>query len=160
MTTRVAFSTDKNSWISKIIRWFTNSRVSHTFLVYYDQDFVRDMVMEATEGGFRVVPFSKYESQVVSIFVPKQSIEVGLVKAVDWLGEHYDYEGLIGMIWVEFGRWLKRKWHNPLHASDSMFCSEAVVRILQWSAYPGSDQFEPCSTDPEMLLKFFEKEGS
>ena len=158
MVTRVGFSTSKKSWVSRIIRWFTKSKTSHTFLVYYDQDWSRDMIMESTEGGYKISPYSKYESEVVAVFTPKQSIEVGLAKSVDWLGEAYDYTGLIGMMWVEFGRWIKRKWHNPLHSSNAMFCSEAVVRVLQDSNYPGADQFDPTSTDPEMLLEFFEKE--
>lgn len=158
MSNRVGFSTSKTNLISRIIRWFTKGRTSHTFVVYWDTDFERDMIMEATEGGFKITPFSRYEKSLVAIFVPKYPIDVGLKKAVDWLGEGYDYEGLFGMAWVELGRWLKRKWHNPLHNSKTMFCSEAVVRILQDSSYPGADKFDPASTDPEMLLEFFEKE--
>lgn len=156
--TRIGFSTSKTSWVSKIIRWFTDGKTSHTFLVYYDEDFKRDMVLEATQGGFRIVPFSHYEKSLVAIFTPKYSVDEGLQKAVDWLGENYDYEGLLGMAWVELGRWLGRKWHNPLHSAHAMFCSEAVVRIMQGANYPGSEVFDPASTDPEMLLKFFQQE--
>jgi hypothetical protein len=156
MSTRIAFSTSKESIVSKIIRWFTKSRTSHCFLVYYDLDFDRDMVMESTEGGYKITPFSKYESSLVAIFEPKQSIDVGLKKSVDWLEEDYDYSGLIGMAWVCLGKFLKRKWNNPFCSSKSMFCSEAVVKVLQLSNYPGSEQFDASSTSPEDLLKFFE----
>jgi hypothetical protein len=159
MATRVGFSTSKTSWVSKIIRWFTAGRTSHTFLVYHDSDWGREMVMEATQGGYRIVPFEHYKNSLVAIFTPKHSIDVGLAKSVDWLGENYDYKGLFGMAWVELGRWLKRKWRNPWQSSTSMFCSEAVVRVLQGSSYPGAEQFDPGSTDPETLLRFFEKEA-
>ena len=159
LKTRVMFTTSKTSWISKIIRWFSAGRTSHTGFVYYDQDWSRDMVMEATQGGYRIVPFEHYTNSLVAIFTPKHPIEVGLAKSVDWLGQGYDYKGLIGMAWVELGRWLKRKWKNPLQSSNSMFCSEAVVRVLQGSAYPGAESFDPGSTDPETLLKFFEQEA-
>lgn len=157
MTTRIGFSVS-NSWISKIICWFTKGRTSHTFLIYYDIDFERDMVMEATEGGYKITPFSKYQKDTIAIFEPKQSIEYGLKKSIDNLEEKYDYIGLIGMMWVCLGAFLKRKWRNPLASSKAMFCSEAIVKVLQWSNYPGSEQFESFSTTPEDLLVFFEKE--
>lgn len=79
-------------------------------------------------------------------------------KMVDRLGEVYDYKGLFGMAWVELGRWLKKKWVNPWQSSDAMFCSELVAQVLKDSNYPGAEQFDPGSTDPEQLLRFFEGE--
>lgn len=156
LTTRVGFSTSKSSWISKIIRWFTRSKVSHTFLIYYDQDFSRDMVMEATEGGFRIVPFDQYTkgADYLRVFMPRQSIDYGVLIAVDWLGQHYDYAGLIGMMWVMLCRWFKRKVHNPLHSSGTMFCSTAVTMVLQAAKYINTEKFDPASTNPEDLEEF------
>ena len=158
MSTRIGFSTSKTSWISKIIRWFTHGQVSHTFFIYFDTDWNRDMVMEATEGGFKITPFSQHGG-IVKIVTPKYSVEKGLAEAVDWLGDGYDYVGLFGMMWVEFGRWLKRKWRTPLRSSKTMFCSEAVARVMQDTQYPGTGTWDPQSIDPEMLLEFFEKES-
>ena len=160
MTTRVGFSTSPTNILSRIIRWFTKSRVSHAFLVYKDSDFDRDMVMEATLGGFKIVPFDKFSQSttVIALFDPKHSLDVGLNKAVDLLGEDYDYTGLFGMMFVLFGRWLKRKWRNPWSSSKSMFCSEAVARVMRWSLYPGTEEMEMEDTTPEDLLEFFEKE--
>jgi hypothetical protein len=79
-------------------------------------------------------------------------------KMVDRLGEAYDYQGLIGMAWVEIGRWLKKKWRNPWHSSNALFCSELIAQVMIDSSYPGSEKFSPESTDPEMLLQFFESE--
>ena len=66
--------------------------------------------------------------------------------------------GLFGMIWVELGRWLKRKWKNPWRSSKTMFCSEAVARVMVDSEYPGTKGWDVQSIDPEMLIEFFEKE--
>jgi hypothetical protein len=163
MATRIGFSTSKTSWISRIIRWFTSSTVSHTFIVYYDEEWKRDMVMES-EGGMggsvRIVRFNPASTSIVKIVTPKYDIEVGMNKMVDNLGEVYDYTGLFGMAWVELGKWLKRKWRNPWHSSKNLFCSELVAQVLRDSGYPGSEQLDPGSTDPEMLLKFFEQEAS
>jgi hypothetical protein len=158
MNIQVGFSTSKNSWISKIIRWFTDSTVSHCFFIYWDKDWQRDMILEATEGGFKITPFSNYEKDLVAAFTPKYSVEQGLIKSIDWLGEDYDYVGLIGMIWVELGRWLHRKWRNPWRDAKSMFCSEAISRIMIESNYPGTSGWDPQSIDPQMLMNFFSKE--
>jgi hypothetical protein len=131
--------------------------VSHTFLIYFDVDFQRDMVMEATDGGFRIVPFDRYtkHADYLRVFKPRLPIDTGLMAAVDWLGERYDYTGVFGMAWVMFGRWLKRKWHNPWHGANALFCSEAVTKVLQAASYPGVERLEPETTTPEDLLEFF-----
>jgi hypothetical protein len=119
------------------------------------------MKMES-EGGMggcvRLVTFNPDSPSIVKIVTPKYPIEAGMNKMVDHLGDVYDYKGLFGMAWVELGRWLHKKWINPWHSSDAMFCSELVAQVLRDSNYPGSEQLDPASTDPEMLLKFFEKE--
>jgi hypothetical protein len=158
--TRIGFSTQRRSIVARLIRWLTGSRASHVMFLYYDRDFSRDMLMEATTGGFRIVPFDKFSQQntIVSVKTPKFSIDAGLLKAVDWLGEHYDYRGLLGMLVVLVGRWFKRQWKNPLASSKAMFCSEAVCRALKAVNYPGTAAMEPSTTDPEDLLKLFEAE--
>ena len=157
MATRIGFSTSKTNWLSRLIRWFTRGTVSHAFIVYYDQEWKRDMVMEA-EGGaggsIRIVRFNPDNPEIVRLIDPKHDIEVGMIKMVDRLGEVYDYGGLIGMAWVEIGRWLKKKWINPWHSSKSMFCSELVAQILIDAGYPGADKLDPPCTDPQMLLDF------
>jgi hypothetical protein len=155
---RVGFSTSKTSLVSKIIRWFTKSSASHCFFVYYDVDWKRDMVMEATQGGFRIVPYTHYEGSIVALFTPKMSLDDGLVKAVEWLGADYDYFGLFGMAWVELGRWLKKKWKNPWRDPQAMFCSEAVAFVMIESNYPGTEDWDSQSIDPEMLIEFFKAE--
>lgn len=161
MSTRIGFSTSKTSWISRVIRWFTRSTVSHSFIVYYDEEWKRDMKMES-EGGMggsiRIVTFNPDSPSIVKLVTPKHSIEVGMNKMVDHLGDLYDYTGLFGMAWVEIGRWLKKKWKNPWASSKAMFCSEMVARVLVDSNYPGAEKLIPEDTDPQDLINFFESE--
>jgi hypothetical protein len=120
------------------------------------------MVMES-EGGMggsvRLTQFDDKALSLVKIVTPKHSIETGMTKMVSHLGDVYDYKGLIGMAWVEIGRWLKRKWKNPWNDSKALFCSELVTQVLIDSEYPGSSGMDPTSMDPQMLLEFFEKES-
>lgn len=153
---KIGFSTS-NSFISRAIRWFTKSQASHVFLLIEDGFFGVSVVMEATQGGFRVVPFEHYVSgstKLVRIIEPRTPIDDGVKKAVEWLGAHYDYGGLFGMAIVMLGRWLRRKWQNPWQSTRAMFCSEAVVYVLQVSGYSGADKLIPSTTSPEDLLEF------
>jgi hypothetical protein len=129
-------------------------------VVYYDQDWGSDFVLEAANGGVKISPYSKFQSQnnIVGVFTPKSPLDTGLKKAAtEWLGEYFDYTGIVGMIFVYLGHWLRMKLRNPFAASNTMFCSELVARILRWSDYPGTADMEPEDTSPEDLLEFFEK---
>jgi hypothetical protein len=109
-------------------------------------------------GSVRIVRFNPDSASIVKLVTPKHDTEIGMAKMVDRLGEVYDYRGLVGMAWVELGRWLRKKWSNPWQSSKAMFCSELVAQVLVDSNYPMAQQFDPASTDPEQLLEFFLKE--
>jgi hypothetical protein len=160
MNTRIGFSTQTNNIGSRVIRWFTKSRVSHAFLVYKDQEWGEDFVMEATDGGVKISALAKFSkhNDIIAIIEPKQSLEVGVKEAaINWLGNHFDYEGILGMMIVYIGHWFRLTWRNPFVSTTSAFCSEFVARVLQWSNYPGSEKLIPEDTAPEDLLEFLEK---
>jgi hypothetical protein len=153
MNNRVGFSTT-TSWISRLIRAFTKSRVSHAWLLYYDEDFGRDMVMESTLEGFRIVPYDKFAAQnkVVAIFKPEDqyAFNQGFLKIIDWLGTAYDFRGLFGMLWVLMGRFMKKKFRNPMGNAHTMFCSEVIVRVME--RYPDTEFLDPEGVSPEDLM--------
>lgn len=164
MTTRIGFSTpEKFNPVSWLVRKITGSTASHAFFIYYDQDWDVDMVMEAHEVGFRILPLDHFEkkNKLVVTFTPKTSIDEGLkFVALEYLGTMYDYGGLFGGIFTMLGKWLKRKWHNPLQNSHSVFCSEAVVIALQKSKYTGSETLVAQDTTPQDLLEFLTIKGT
>lgn len=164
MNTRIGFSTPKSfNPVSWLVRKVSGSVASHAFFIYFDQDWGADMVLEAHELGFRLIPFAHFEkkNEIVATFKPRSPIEAGLQHvALEYLGTAYDYGGLFGGAFLLLGRWLKRKWHNPLENARHVFCSEAVVIALQKSAYLGASELEARDTTPQDLLEFFTKEGS
>jgi hypothetical protein len=161
MTTRVGFSTSK-SWVSRLIRWFSDSVVSHAWLLYFDIDFGRDMVLESTLEGVRIIPFDVFKRHNVVrdewVFSPQAELASGLQRAGEQLGEQYDFRGLFGMLLVVIGRWLRKRWRNPLHNPNAMFCSEFVASVLKLSAYPGTDYWDPSSMTPDDLMEFFRRD--
>jgi len=159
-TTRIGVSTPRGfnpfSWL---VLKLTKSTASHAFFVYYDEDWDTDMVMDAHEEGFRILPLTQFEKKnvIVATFHPVVSIEVGVkFVALTFLGTPFDFGGLFGTAFVLLGRWLKRKWHNPLQSARSVFCSEAAVVALQKSGYPGAEKLVPQDTTPQDLLQFFQ----
>jgi hypothetical protein len=162
--TRIGFSTPRGfNPVSWIVRKLTGSVCSHAFFIYWDLDYEADIVMEAHELGFRHVPLSHFvrQNEIVASFVPRADINAGVKwVAMEYLGDAYDFGGLLGAAFVLLGRWLKKKWNNPLANPKHVFCSEAVVYALQRAHYPGASEMVPRDTTPQDLLTFFVKEGA
>ena len=161
---RVGFSYAKGimGFFSRIIMFFSGAKASHAWMLYFDHDFCMDMVMDAHETGIRVIPFSKFlqKNNIVEIYTPRLSIDAGLKSAAQWVGTPYDYQGLLGMLWVEIGHWFKRKWKNPLATTKMVFCSKWCVLTMQAAKYPGTTNMDPDDTDPWTLRWVFHGDGS
>lgn len=149
----VGFSTT-NAILSRFIRWVTKSEVSHTFLVF--DLYGRAWVLEAGFFGVTMLPVDKFQKD--NIIKTMAAIpEIGdehIAKAMDDLGDRYDFGGLLGSAVVIVGRWFKRKWKNPWQDSKAMFCSEFVVTILQEAHFPDAELLEPSETTPQDLQDF------
>ena len=92
--------------------------------------------------------------------MPPVDIPPEVVRAVDrWIGEvGYDYEGLLGNAVAKIANWCRLKVRSVAHAPRSMFCSEAIVRVLQLANYPGAEKLVPWKVTPEDLLEFLTKD--
>lgn len=160
--TRVGFSYARGlaGITSRLIRLVSKSRASHAWLLYYDNDFGCDMVMEA-HLEWRLIPFRSFckHNKIVAVYTPMQVIDRGLRVGGTLLGSSYDVFGLFGMAFVEFGRRIKRRIRNPFRSRRSVFCTEGVARVLRAAGYPGTPA-DPESVDPEDLLNLFERDGS
>lgn len=148
-------------WVSRVIRFFCRAKVSHAFLILESTE-LGDLILEAGWDGWRISTPANLTSGTTRIVAtvdcpPDMVIPVhaAVVASIKDLGERYDYEGLFGMAWVSVGRWLGKKWKNPLRSSKAMFCSDAVVaEILQPAKWPGADKLDPQSVSPEELAEF------
>lgn len=160
----VGFSTSTHL-VSRIIRWFTDAPASHVWLTFNDPVFAdMQMVLEASGRGFRLVPFQTFllHNRIIAVvpLQPHPGLPVGLAYLGAWLGTDYDATGLLGMAWVSAGRWLRMRWRNPWASSRGMFCTEAVVRMLQAALYPGASTLDPDATLPTELLAFLGRSGA
>jgi hypothetical protein len=156
----VGFSTT-NKLLSRIIRWFTGSQVSHTFLCFdwkFSDGAKIPMVLEASFEGLRMVPFERFltQSKLVAL-LPLNGVTLGQLKPLlERLGTPYDAGGLVGNIIVRMGAFFKKAWKNPIADKNALFCSEAVVEVLQNIGYPRADSLVASDTTPQDLLLFLQ----
>ena len=146
-------------WVSRVIRQFTRAKVSHAFLLLdgdHAHPLLGPMVLEAEWCGFKLSTLgilTRGSTRVVQK-IPILGLDAAVATAAKWLDERYNYAGLFGMAWVSVGRWLGKKWHNPIRNSHSMFCSEAIVFVLQAAKYPHAETLDPQSVSPQDLADF------
>lgn len=149
----VGFSTT-GGWLSRIIRRITGSPVSHSFVVYHSAVFGKDMVLEASGHGFRIMAWQRFdkENKLVAMYRLKVSDAVlyeALGKLSDRLGDAYDTLSLFG--------YLLRKWFRlnrvPFDSRKKLVCSEAVALFLGWCGMPFDDV---SVVTPKILLDFAE----
>jgi hypothetical protein len=120
-----------------------------------------DVVLEA-HFTFRAVPYAwfKKRNKIVAEFpIECPNAEAIVTTCASFLGEQYDYTGLLGGIVVSVGRWFKKKWHNPWGNPWLNTCSESMVRGLKAAPYPGSEKLNVEDTDPQTLMEFLAGNG-
>ncbi len=152
-TIRVGFSTT-NERISRLIRWWTQSEVSHTFIVYYDETLDAEMVLDVAWSGYRVVPWSTFEcdNQIVALIEPPVDMLPGLRAVARWLGRPYDWKAF-----ARFSRWARVFVRHPVSNYKSLICTEVVIHALRISGYPGAEELEPKDTSPQQLFDFLSR---
>jgi hypothetical protein len=157
---RIGFSTSQ-AWISRAIRWFTSSRVSHAFLIAFDPLWGCDVVIEAWWTGVREIPLEKWrrENTLVSIYRPPVPLEDALQRHRLDLATRYAFLGIVGMAWTRVCFWFGRKVRNPWHSGAALFCSEWVLEIADTAGWPGSYRLDPPSTSPDVLERFAAEHG-
>ncbi len=151
---KIGFSTARDNPASFLIRRISGSRASHAWLLLRVDPFGQEFAFEASEFGVRLVPWSAFRRQnrIVAVFEPAVPLEPAMPRAGELLGAYYDFTGLVGMAFVMLGRWLKRKWRNPLNSAKAVWCSELVAHVLKWAGHPGVEKLAPARTSPQDLL--------
>lgn len=149
----VCMSTSSH-WFSRMIRWVTRSKASHSFLTFKDETLDKVFVMEANGRGFMLVPWAKFskENQLIARYSIRTAQDEQLRSLRDlagMLGAQYDYISIIGFILRRF--W--KRMRNPFSTSKKLVCSEAVARFLYQTNDPALAKFKECDTWlPEDIL--------
>ena len=143
----IGVSTHKG-WFSKLIRWCTNSPVSHAFAVIPTQtDFV---VIHAAGLKVHALDFCMFKTQNEIYKLYEISITDEKVR---WLwhetGKPYGMLSLFGYAYMLINRKFGRKVKNPLADNEKTFvCSELIAKML--------DIPSPETITPQDLLTMME----
>ena len=158
---KIGFSTHRKNLISSLVRKMTKSKVSHCFFIVDDPVLGGQIVLQADFGGWEpwsIESFVAKGNEIVAIVDTVQPIDAAISVWARKMGRvGYDYLGLFATLVVVVGRWFRRKWHNPIHSNKSLFCSEAIVEVLQSINYPGTADLVPWDTTPQDLLDLLHK---
>lgn len=143
---RVGFGTNER-FHSRLIRWATESRWSHTWLEYESILWRGIWVAHAAPHGVVKVQLAKVlqEYPVNIRFSYEANLTDGFAWARDYIGAPYDY----GAIWngLLYAAHRVTKWqflHNVVSRNTSKHtCSEFVAGFLKASKTPGFEGLDP-----------------
>jgi len=131
----IGFATNNHSQISKIIRWFTKSKWSHTFVIT-DVFMDRVYLMEANAGGTDFRTWREYSNPAVvptELWQPMANapaVDAALAKAQErFEGVTYGYFELLGIAMKILAAKMGLRFHDPIE--QGAICSQVVWFYLQ-----------------------------
>ncbi len=150
--------TTSGHWVSRLIRFFTRSPVSHVMIGH---EYLRQPISLHADTRGIIIETREKSLKGREVYAEYRIIQgVHLQKSIELLGQDYDFKGLIGFAIHVIAKWLRWKIRNPFTSSKEMFCSEFVVRMNQCGCIPEFDGLDPELTSPGDLLRICEKGGS
>ncbi len=133
----LGFST-REGVVSWLIRRSTGSPASHSFLLYFSEQFDQHMVLEVQGRGFVQVPWRVWgdKNKLLALYRIDRSTEeldAAMSQLGQRLGDPYDTFSLIGFMLI----YVVPIWdRNDLDDKDKLICSEMVALFLRWSNVP------------------------
>lgn len=153
MSTKVwiGFSTT-NRWFSRLIRWVTRGRSSHSWVRFWDESLEQYMVMQAELHGYETIPWNRWltKNKLIAAYEPIEPLD--LMPGVRFIGQYLgvDYD-VRGALWTGLKRWLGKKFRHPASSPGKLMCSEAVCRLLQHSEVLCMADLDPEVVSPQEL---------
>lgn len=139
MKIRVGFSTTDGPW-SKLICWFTEAEVSHTYIRLYDEYLEVPIVIHADLPGLVVehaVRFDQHNYVIEEFEIEDERLKESFKKNLHQLRKKYNWWDILSWAFVlKFKRWFKRKVRDPLEDPKKLICVDWVVGILNDAEIP------------------------
>ena len=111
----------------------------------------------ADEKSFTTDGWQSRHTKIVEEFelleVEGISGKAGLMAVAPLLDKKYDIWGLVGYIWVLFGRLFGKHWRNPLASDDKYVCSEFGGLWALKSGVPGFEDVDLEALTQQDLLE-------
>jgi len=155
---RVGFSSS-NAIPSKIIRWFTRSKASHSYIRFEVEG--EPILIEANAHGVVCEHYESFKKHnaIVAEFelnITQEQEHAIVAYALKQLLRPYDFPGLLGFGWVLLNKMIGRKVKQPFVEKSAYFCSELVIAALQSANFPLSHFLDRHITSPEDIIEFLD----
>ena len=149
-------------FLSRLIRRITHGRASHVMIQYQDPVLSGEWVIEASVGGVHILPAESRRHHVVAEFECLFDAESGLKGLRKYVGQEYDYVGLVFFGWaILLWRAFRVKVRNPWRKLKNQFCSEITWRFFKRCNLPEEvEKKEPERASPELIYKYMEANPS
>lgn len=133
MKVRIGFSRT-NAFLSRTIRWFTRSNISHSYIKFYDDFLGVSLIIHADFPGVVIIPESKFKINNIPIEeyeIDDNRLGDSIRKNMRLIGKKYDFLNLFGWLPViVFKSWFKRKIKNPLDDPKRLICVDFCLHII------------------------------
>jgi len=155
---RVGFSAG-HVLLSKIIMKLTNSKASHSFIVF--EAAGQELVIQANIHGVVCEHYDDFKKHSTIIAEYELLLTLAQEKAVlgyalQQLLQPYDVFALIGIAWVILNKKLGRKVKQPFRNRHAYFCSELIATSLQAANFVLSHQLDREMVSPEDMIEFLD----
>ena len=155
MKITICFTTPKRwTLMSRLIRWFTNSKVSHACIGGINIAGVPVLLGAGAKG---VIPEVRAHYELTDIIVEEYEAEVEddrVRQVVEELNTKYDFAGVFGFgLMILAWRWFRLRIRKPFTSSRAVWCSEFVMH-LRLPAWVG---MAPENTSAEELRRLCEQ---
>ena len=133
MKITIGFSTT-NGWFSRLIRWFTEGKVSHTYIRVYDEYLHTSLIIHADLPGVIIEHaeiFDQKNKVIEEYEINDPRLRKGLKINLKHLRKKYDLWNILNWALVlQFKRWFKRKIEHPHTDPSKLICVDFVIRVL------------------------------
>jgi hypothetical protein len=134
-----------DSLISKTIRLFLGSNISHTYLRIHDEFLATPLIIHADWNGVEIMHADQFDKENIIIEefeIIDEKLDVSLRKNLRLLGRRYDYLVLFGWAWtIAVRRWVKKKIEITIDDPKSIFedpkkiiCVDFIIKVLNDSS--------------------------
>ena len=132
MRLTIGYSTT-HSTIAKLIRRFTRSTVSHTYVRFFDPFLETEFVFHSDWPGVIVEDWKLFrlQNQVINEFeIDHPGVKASIQKNLEMLRKKYARWNLLRWAWfITFKRWIKRKVKNPTENPKEIICVDFTLHI-------------------------------
>lgn len=155
----IGFSSNQAPF-SRLIRWATNSHISHVYIRIPVKEFGTDIIFQASKFSVhyehypRFLAYQEHIEEYEIDLTPEQA-RLGEWFRITEAGKPYSWAQILGFGWVLLNRKFNRRVTNPLSNKEvGYICVEAAGRCI----FPKED-LDLETLTPEDILQYVKKEG-